>query len=42
MFDEISIECVNKCTPVKFVLVDVYPLFVLALLHVCACVHVRI
>lgn len=31
----------NKCSPVKFLLVDVYPLSVLAFLSMWACIHIH-
>lgn len=44
VLDEISIQCDDKCTPVKLLLVAVCPLSVLASLPVCACspIHVFI
>lgn len=42
MNDENSIQCGGKCTLVKLLLVDVYPLSVLSLLPVCACIHMCI
>lgn len=42
VLDEISVQCDDKCTPVKLLLVAVCPPSVLAFLPLCACVHIHV